>query len=289
MSELDPDLALPDDAGAAELPGAELPDDGGELDWRGDLEAALTGADDDAAADDAREDLRREFGRAAETKASEDAEKAWRRELNQLLEPARPALNSVGKGSKHAIRSVLKAEALLRSDPVAGVSRIVDLYTGHLDGAAKAQLASAVLGRLGYSGPDQIGQAERQRLAEYDHAQRQEHAANVQALNSAAQALDAFARTAPHLETVRGLMASLMMSGESATLPEAYAAACRYKGLTTSAETAAQAQRQAIAKARAARTPRTASSPVPADEDDDENLSTAQVLRKVWRQQVNAR
>ena len=282
--ELAPDLEAPDvDVGAADV-GDDAADDNSYAD---DLAETLAEAGGDASEATTADFLRQAFDEQRETGASADAEAAWRKELDGLVKPHREVLDRVGKGKRHAIRQLFAAENLLRSDPVAGFSRLAAAYTGHLDDARRAEIAQSVLGTLGFETPGAVGQAERARLQQYEAAQRREAAAYQQQLQTAEQTIASFSQGREHFPTVRLTMAALMQSGDAADLSSAYRMACQLRGLTpdaaTAAKAASEAQRQSIAKAKAARTPRTSSVPVPA-EDEDENLEQKDLLRQQLRQ-----
>ena len=209
-----------------------------------------------------------------------------------MVEPHRPAGRTRQRPAARHLGSLGPAEWVLRNDP----SRLPrwresrERTPRHLDETQRATIAQSVLGTLGFETPGAVGQAERQRLMQYEAAQRHEAAQMQQRLQVAEQTIASFSQGREHFPTVRLTMAALMQSGDANDLADAYRKACQLRGLTPSAEAAAAAAAQAqraVEKAKTARTPRTSSVPVPA-EDDEGDASQRDLLRAEFRRAQTA-
>jgi hypothetical protein len=293
---------LPPDAGG-ELP--DVPSDAGAdaEDYTDDLRATLREAEgepaevDDATtyADDLAAALERHSEATVKAETDAAAAESWNTEFDghhrQILEAhgltAEQAAAAGIRSREDTVRYLTRAAIELRQNPVSAHARLAsDHRAAPIE--MRAQIAAGVLQALGFEHAGAIGQIERQRLQQFEQAERAQAEADQQVWAGAAQTLKAFvAASPPHFEQVRALMGGLMQAGEASTLEQAYSMACRLRGLVAdpaaAAKSASEAQRQAIAKARNARTPRTSSMPGAVAADEDGDMSQRDVLRAEFR------
>lgn len=230
-------------------------------------------------------------------------------EIGRVMAPFDAELQAAGVSRIDAIKRLVGAERLLRQNPQEGLNWLISQYGGGQfevvrKGARPEQTATTPAAAQpngnGHITEATIAQLVDQRFQNIFAAQqRQQEQAQIEAAQTAIQEFAAATGEDgqpkhPHFEEVKGAMGALMQSGAASSLDDAYEQACwtlpaLREGLMkqrqeAAAKAASEAQRQAVAKAKAARTPNTASRAHPLAEEDDD-LPQQELLRKVWRQQ----
>jgi hypothetical protein len=291
-ADLEPGAGLPEaDAGGGELPDVEVDVGGGDADYTADLAETLAESKGERPAEDEvegyKDALTETVSEQAEAVATQAAEQAWEPRWNELYKAAleghglsEQEAAARGITRESATERLFAADAVLRQDPAQGLAQLATSYAAKLPVGDRANIAAAVLQSLGFESAAGVGEHERAQLAQFHQAQREAAQAWEQTVAGAVTTLERFAARHPDLSEYRTVMGGLMQSGAAGTLDEAYQMAKRARGAPTSGY---EAQRQAVEKARNARTPRTASSPVPASEDDDAGLSQRAVLLSEYR------
>ena len=323
--EVEPDAAAATDKPAGEDPRVKPEDDNSKPDsaaaggvtppahWSAEDKAFFAGLPDDAVRKGVL-DWRKSIERAADGKFEAAAEA--RRDVGEIDRLLQPILGPSPRATDRAeaIRVLVGAEQMLRSDPLGGIARLVQNYARSHAGSGQAREMVRSLSKaleVGDGAPE-TGQAESQdpvmaRVTALEHQlseeRRQRADAEAQQLQQVIRksddAIKAFAeeRSAegqlahPHFEQVRSLMGALMQdataAGKPMTLKEAYQSAVwAQPGLrdelvkahaTADARLAAERDQAALQRARQASTPRTASTVAEEPEDD---LPVTDLLRR---------
>jgi len=260
-----------------------------EADIAAELEATVTEAGEDKGEgdgdveSDVRAEIEAQGNALAEAEATQKSAADWDTEFNQLVEPYKAELEAAGLKREDAVRRLFEAERVLRQDPSTGLSWLAANYSKTLPPEQRAEIAVRTLHALGFpEGVDGLQSNERAELQAYREQRSAQARSWQEALPRAQQQIEQFARTAPHLETVRNTMSALMQAGEASDLASAYRMACQLRGLPTNAETAEQQRRAALEKAKRASTPRTGSvrgAPAPDDDGGDDGGNIEATLR----------
>jgi hypothetical protein len=296
-------------------------------DLRGDLERELSERDDDAgkgkskAKDEpasVREDIEAamsevEQGGEAKIRADRDAEYD---SLVAVTEPFMAELQAHGLSRADGIQRLVNAHSALQRDPVNALAWLVDSYGsgGRIspDQAGVLIERIAAVSGLARVNPDVFSSdmVARRVAVAMENYRAQEQAQRQQA---AAQAVpgevERFASTRgadgqsayPHFQAVRTQMGALMLaaaqSGQAMTLAEAYDQAVwahpqLRAGLTKAEQTRAaqqadEARKASVQRARAASTPRTASTAPASAEDDGEGLSVREIVTREFAKRAN--
>jgi hypothetical protein len=158
----------------------------------------------------------------------------WQRELRRSADEALKrwgidpsTRHEHGMSRRQVARQLFQAEAALKSDPLNALPIVVGDYTSSLDPAGKEAAARAILARMGYSAPDGLDQAARQRLEAYDRQAAAQEQAIRQAIPQARQTLADFSSRHPDFERHRPVMLALMQAGAARNLDAAYEMAVR--------------------------------------------------------------
>lgn len=252
-------------------------------------------------------DWRTQIEKGAQEKFEAAAEaRKFHDEVGRILAPFDGELQNAGLTRVDGIKRLVNAERLLRQNPQQGLQWLLDQY-GQGQFAvvrrdAQPTAAQPAQQQTGNGNVNElVAQIVDQRFQAIQAAEEQRQ--NAAVLQAAQETLQQFTDAKgedgqpkyPHFEEVKVQMAALIQSGAASGLEEAYEQAiwtrpALRERLTkaqqeSAAKSVADAQRQAVAKAKAARTPKTASTSVPVA-DEDEDLPQQELLKKVWRQQA---
>jgi hypothetical protein len=287
------DLAPEPDAGV-DLPDVQA-DDAGAEGFADDLRETLAESDGAETGEDdsARAYLEQAFGEAAEAEAkgAEQAKAAteWEGEHQSLYEQAIAAHGLTpeqaaqqGLTPQEATKRLYRAEQILKADPAAGFDYLVESYGANLDPTKRVEIAQRVLARLGFTHASQLGDQERAELQQwraFQEQHRQAYRAELPKVHATIEQAANDRTNYPHFNQLEGMMAKIINAGLASDLPSAYDLAAKHAGLPARGVAARAAQQASVERAKAARTPRTSSVPVPVDDDADDNASNADILR----------
>jgi hypothetical protein len=266
---------------------------------------------------------RKQIERGAQQKFEESASaRRLAAEITETFKPLERELALAGMTTGAAVRKLVAAEMHLRQDPAAGLEWLASQYGGRAGaGTAQAQevvqrIAAALKVDIGAQANGQAAtppdpatvriQALEAKLAQQERSAQEAYQRQVQEAVSAAdttirafaEAKDASGRPAyPHFETVKSDMGRLIQaakeSGGQLSMEDAYQNAMWSRPDLREAllkaqrddagRKAAVASQAAVAKAKAAQTPRTTSARIPPPNEDD--LPQVELLRRAMRTQ----
>jgi hypothetical protein len=281
------ELPAGDDLGA-DLPddlGGDGGDDGGYAADLSDAIAEAKGETDGAGSDEPgySRDIAEAIEEQGAALAQAETARTWETELDGLYRQALgqygltpEAAAQQGITVQEATKRLYRAEQILKQNPAEGMAWLAGSYAANLSPEQRVTVAQKVLERLGFRDVDQLAQHERAELQQWRQYQAQQRQAHAEALPRVEQKIEAFGRDPahPHFGQLRVQMGRIMAAGLANTLEEAYDAAAQRAGLPARGQALAQAHRERIARAKAARTPNTASTrSAPAEDDDGGDMS----------------